>query len=283
MSLMRLKNATTLTSGVTPYFERVRYWVDKQQMLVVAMEDLAGLASAYINAGKDAPKYDLDPRISLPDPRAGLRLALTVEAVCSCVYAMTEIAANFANHLSQVGSPEGQIRGSFNRIKRITREGKFPRLTAALGDLTWHDNLHAMRTEWSHFSTIFIGIDQEQPVVCGAALRAPSDRTVLKSKFQFRLDEIRTLAIASLLSLDAFAAYLLPLVVGKFDLSATIMVPVLDRNGAIRFTENLLVEVKQTTIRERFVELGLGDLCAQAEAKAVALPGSPAESDDSAE
>jgi hypothetical protein len=267
MSLTLLKNATTLRSSSTPYFERVGYWIDKQQMLLVALEDLAGLSAAYFEARNNAPKYELDPRISLPDSRPKLRLALVVEAACSCVYAMTEVAANFANQLTRVGCHDGQLPGSFNQIKKQLGKGAFPQLAAQLGDLTWYEHLHAMRTEWAHFSTIFIGEDKDSVVVCGAALRRPCDREVLKSKFQVPLDEIRALGVASLHAMERFAGYLLPLVLRKFDLSAEIMVPELDKNGGLQFTPELLVKIKTTTVRDRLIELGLRDLCAKREAE----------------
>jgi hypothetical protein len=175
---------------------------------------------------------------------------------------MTEVAAGFANQLSRTGWSEGQIPGSFNKVKKQLRDGSFPRLAAQIGELTWHDHLHAMRTEWAHFSTIFIGEDKERVVVCGAALRAPSDREVLKSKFQVPLEEIRTLGLESLHAMERFAGYLLPIVLRKFDLHAEITVPDLDQNGGLQFTADLLLRLKKTTVRERLIELGLGDLCA---------------------
>ena len=258
MGLGLLHNATLFRAA--PYFERVRYWVDKQQMLLVALEDLARFRNDYTASQRNAPTYDRDPRILMPDPRARHRLALAVESVCSCVYAMTEIAANFANYLTGAGNPEGQLPGSFNRLKKDLRAGRFPKLAALIGDMSWHDKLHAMRTEWTHFSTIFIGHDKTQePIVVGAALRSPADKAVLTSRFEFTLDEIRQLARAGVSSLDGFAEYLVPLAIAKIDLAAELIVPVEDENRMPVFTEDHRFKVRTITARTQLQDLGLGD------------------------
>src|ERR1044071_7655661 len=100
-----------------------------------------------------------------------------------------------SNQIGAAGSISVRLR--FNKLKSAVRAGKFPVLANALGDLHWHDTLHAMLTEWAHFSTIFIGEDKNHPVVCGAELRAPSDKKVLTSKFRFRLDEVHSFAVTS--------------------------------------------------------------------------------------
>ena len=46
-------------------------------------------------------------------------------------------------------------------------------------------------------------------------------------------------------AMERFAGYLLPIVLRKFELSAEIMVPDLDRNGALQFTPDLLVRIKE--------------------------------------
>ena len=60
---------------------------------------------------------------------------MSVEAVCSCVYAMTEVAAGFANQVSRSGSTEGQLPRSFNALKKQLRDGMFQQLATQLGEL----------------------------------------------------------------------------------------------------------------------------------------------------
>jgi hypothetical protein len=258
VTLARLSTAARINSHHS--FGRVRYWVDKQQMLVVSLEGLSPLVAAYEASHRDAQSYESDPRIKIPDPRPGLRLALAVESVCSCVYAMTEIAANFGHHVTAHDNPEGQLPRSFNSLKKRLRIGLFPSAAAHLGDLVWHDNLHAMRTEWAHFSSIFLGWDDGKLVAVGSDLRGPEDKRVLKASFMIPLQTVQERAIESLLSLDRFATYLLPAMVAKMDLAAVRHVPVLDENGMMVFTHDHRVELRQCSIQEQLIEMGLGDL-----------------------
>ena len=71
MSLRLLQNATTIASESTPYFERVRYWIDKQQMLLVALEDLAGLSASYFQAAKKHAEIRVGRAHLNPGPKAG--------------------------------------------------------------------------------------------------------------------------------------------------------------------------------------------------------------------
>lgn len=65
-----------------------------------------------------------------------------------------------------------------------------------------------MRTEWSQFSTIFIGQSDREPVAAGASLRSADDQRVLKGTFQVRMPETRALAMAGTHSMEGLATYL---------------------------------------------------------------------------
>jgi hypothetical protein len=237
----------------------VEHWVRKREMLAVALEEMERHSAECTEARKNARPYALNPIISVSDENPRLRLGLAVESICSCVYATTEIAANFANRLTAKGNPEGQLPAGFTDIK--AKLSSFPRLAIALGSLDWHDHLHAMRTEWAHFSTIFVGEGPDgEPLVCGEDLRRDSDKRVLKERFHKTLAEVRDLANQSVRSLDGFALYMVPLAIAKLDIDAVCTVPLYDQNGFPRFTaEGKLEGVETLTIRALLERDGWGE------------------------
>lgn len=247
MEFAHLEFACRIVSAETWYFNLVHEWSQKKTMLLTSMHDLTSLVEAYQN--KKSFCHPSESRISFVDLVPGIRLGAACESIANGLYATAEIAAQFANRLSKSHLPR-----SFNQIRKNIEAGKVDkRLTCVVGDLQWYKKIREMRTEWSHYSTIFIANGEKEPQIVCRCLRSKEDRQEFRNQIICTIAEFKDFMQNAIKTLDAFAVYLLECyVLPSFDPLKQITVPLLDPTGSpkLRNTVPPTFEVECTTIRE---------------------------------
>jgi hypothetical protein len=252
MSFEKLSMATTVVSQETIYFERMGDWQAKHQALSVQIRDLPTLVLAY-KTRNQAP-YANNPHITLTDEIPRIRLANACEATTNTLYSMCEIAAQFGNRVS------GQILPcSFNDLRKKVQSGKLNGdLNTALGDLQWYEKVRELRTEWAHYSTVFIGEEKGEPLLIVRANRRSSDRKQFGTQIQCCVPDIIEWTKKAIEMVDRYAGYLLNQhVLPKFRLDAVITVVRRDHTGMPIILEDGLLSVESITIREYFRRCGV--------------------------
>jgi hypothetical protein len=246
LEFKQLAYATRLVSGETRYFEQVSEWGEKRSTLLVQLEDIPYLLEAH-RTRKQEP-YARDPRIQLVDYTPTTRLANACEATANCLYAMAEIAANFANKASA-----GEIPASFNRLRKKCEINSASDIATALGDLQWYGKIRELRTEWAHYSSIFIAEDEsDSTIICVRAYRRQTDRVQFQAaNSSCTVHEFVGWVRKAIATLDSFAHFLLKkYVIPTFQLDKTIICPVYDENGFPLMKDGNLISVETISIRE---------------------------------
>jgi len=177
-----------------------------------------------------------------------MRLANACEATANGLYSMAEVAANFANKVSG-----GSLPTSFNALRKKCAGTSGSEVALALGDLQWYRKVRELRTEWAHYSSIFMAEDEAGgTILCVRAYRRPSDKVEFKAeKFSCTIDDFIGWVRNALATLDRFAGFLLKrYVVTTFALDATFTSAVLDKNGFPIIKEDHRFTVETISIRE---------------------------------
>jgi hypothetical protein len=202
--LDHLFHATRYRGKDTSYFDRVDEWRAKRDAIAVLLEDMPSLIEA---ARKPLGAiHPTSPHITIVDPRPGIRLIVACEGIANTLYSAAEIAANFANIASK-----GAISSRFSKVREACDGDAPPEFAAQLGDLQWYRKVRELRTEWAHFSSIFIGIDENsEPLLCVRSFRRVSDRKEFVGQRTFcRAHELSDWVERATENLERFAGYLL--------------------------------------------------------------------------
>lgn len=253
MTFKRLEAATKIIDKDTKYFEIVMEWSRKRESLHLQLADLPTLTSDYKN--RSTSPYLLNPSITLTDQIPVIRLKNACEAVTNSLYGMAEIAAQFANRVSN-----GELPSSFNKIRKSSRVNCIDaKLIQALGDLQWYERVREARTEWAHYSTAFIGNDEAgEPVVVIQPYRRHSDKQHFCDRINFPVIKLIEWTRKAIDTIDNFGGYLLEYyVLSKFDPDAELTVPKCDENGVPIFLDDKRFDVEKTTVREYFSRWGI--------------------------
>lgn len=237
---------TRVMSRDTQYHVQAFEWGAKRDTLVVQLADIPILARAY-KARKKEP-YQSNPQITLVDPTPEVRLANACEATANCLYAIAEIASNFANKASS-----GVLPAGFNKLRKKCEQDPALEVAVALGDLQWYRKVRELRTEWAHYSSIFIGEDANGTIELGVrAFRRPSDKVEFHGPiFICPVQEFVGWVEGALATLDSFAGYLLrTFVIPTMRLDNTFLAPVYDKNGFPITREDHTFVVETISVRD---------------------------------
>ena len=236
---------TKLISLETQFNLQASEWALKRDTLLVQLNDIPVLASAYLHRGGEP--YKNNPQITLRDSTPAIRLASACEASANCLYSIAEIASNFANKAS-----DGRLPSSFNSIRKMCEKDPSLPVAVALGDLQWYRKVREFRTEWAHYSSIFVS-DANGIVEIGMrAFRRPSDKLEFRDTiFICRIQQFVGWVENALSTLDTFAGYLLKtFVVPKMQLDSTFLAAVYDENGFPRTRADHTFVVETISVRE---------------------------------
>lgn len=218
------------------------------------LQDIPLSAAEYVNRVKTP--YDQDSKLTIHDPFPGIRLSSLCEAATNCLYGMAEIAAQFASKASA-----GQFPSSFNRLRKKAERGDYQHLALAewLDDFEWYKKVRELRTEWVHFSTVFIGEDEAgEPVLSVSCLRRDGDREMFNKKIRVPIPELIEWIVKAMSVVDSLGNYVLfTHVIPKLDLAAKVIVPKYDSNGWPIFKADYRVEIDEITIAEYLARGGI--------------------------
>lgn len=252
MSFDRLRAACNIISKDTWYHERFGDWQAKRDALVVLTHDLPVLVELHKN--RRCEPYSGNPEIICTDPVPPIRLANACESTTNTLYGLSEIAAQFGNRASK-----GKLPASFNEMRKKVQAGKLGTdLPTALGDLQWYEKVRELRTEWAHYSTVFIGEHEGEPLLVVRAYRSKDNREQFKSTLYCRIPDIIDWTSRATATFDNFAGYLLTTyVIPSFNLDATMIVPRYDGNGFPLMKDRKFDGVETLTVREVLQRCGV--------------------------
>ena len=235
----------------TRFVDRVEAWSRKRQALSVQLRDLPVLVEQWKN--RRTWVDPVSPEITMRDPIPDLRLANAFESSANALYAAAEVAAGTANLIT------GFVPRSFNELQKKAEKGALPpELVQALGDLQWYRTVREMRTEWTHYSTVFVGGTSE-PDICIFGFRGKDNRAHLDERHVCSPPEFIDWIERALRTLDSLAAYLLRFHVlpgHEAKLDMVINSFVLDPNGFPKIRDGRL-EPREITVRDLLIEHGL--------------------------
>lgn len=234
------------------YYRIVRDWEAKRESLLVYLYDLPKLADFYKNS-KEIP-YNENPEFKIVNKIPSIRLASTCEAITNCLYSMAELAAQFGNKASK-----GEIPASFNALrKKLEKKLIDQSLIDKLVDLSWYKKVRELRTEWVHYSSIFIGQHQNEVIMVVKCYRRESDREEFNEKIEVSINEIIEWIKNAISTIDVFSDYLFEkYVIKDFDPNYEFEIPKYNKNGVPIFLENGLLDTHIITVREYFKKIGV--------------------------
>ena len=229
----QLTYASRCCHDICPYLALIFEWAAKREHVALYLHDLPSLLKAYSERATQI--HPTNPNAVLIDPYPGVRLATACEGLAHCVYAMAEIAASVGNKASN-----GAIPSSFNQLCSKVRSGKLDNeLTKQLPDLDWYARVRELRTEWCHHSSIFIGRDGGDPILCVNCYRRPGDQVIFKGRLQIRPTELMNWSERATLAIDGFgSAIFYQFILPKMPLDAMIFCPSIDHLGFPKMTSD---------------------------------------------
>lgn len=163
---------------------------------------------------------------------------------------------------------------SFNSLQKKCGNGDFGDLPEALGDLQWYRKVRELRTEWSHFSSIFIAKgDDDGVLLCVRSYRRPSGKIeLIAPNFTCTIEEFLDWVKSALFTLDKFAGWILHrYVLPKFSPEATFISAIYDESGFPKINDEHKFETEKISIAEY---LGRAGLVIEAE-RQIAIPSKP--------
>ena len=217
---------------------------DKRQHVAMYRHDMPGLVKSFVDA---VPTHRVSTQVVKIDPLPGLRLAAACEGLANTVYSACEVAASFACKASN-----GKVSSSFNayrnNVKKGTHDGS---LVGGLGNFEWYERIREIRTEWTHHSTIFIGVKDGSPVLVVKPLRRQKDRIQLPEKTLVSVDDLiawsgRAIIVLDCFALEVYKRFVLP----GIDLDLHVYEPVMNRDGFPIMRPDGGMETRRITIRE---------------------------------
>lgn len=254
MSFKQLCHVAKLGHAGFPHNLLVFEWQEKRQHLAVYTQDLPRLVDDYKKAEKKP--YESNPMITLVDPIPKIRLSSACEASVNCLYGMAEIAAQFGNKASR-----GALPTSFNALRKKAERGDFANsgMSEWISDFSWYRKVRELRTEWVHFSTIFIGKEKNgDPVLVVRCHRRPSDREEFRQEINVQIPDLVGWINEAIAVIDNFGNYLLVRhIIPRLDLSAKVTAPKCDERGWPIITQDHRFEVEQITVAEHLAQCGI--------------------------
>ncbi|WP_432773542.1 hypothetical protein [Francisella salimarina] len=205
MSFAQLLHVSRICHSKGHYFQIIEEWDTKRKHLEVYQYDIPKLVDEY-RSSKQKP-YELNQSITIVDSVPRLRLSSSCEAASNCLYSMAEIAAQFGNKVSN-----GFIPSSFNKLRKKYEKGEFKNTSLKSLEINfeWYKRVRELRTEWSHYSTIFIGEDEtRRPIICVKSHRRVSDRIEFKENSQIRINDLIDWIKQGIVLIDEFGNFLL--------------------------------------------------------------------------
>jgi hypothetical protein len=203
---------------------------------------------------RQAVPYSGNPEIKIVAPIPSLRLQLAVETIPHNIYSMFDIASKMMHKLSP------NYKASFHKIADgiEAHDPKYAQLAERIGCLTAYYQARELRTEWTHYSASFIGLDKaKQPLVVLYSRRGISDKVHFKEPIPLKVSDIRQIAEEALSIIDGVAAHVLyDLVLPKLDRSQKFLHARRDANGHVVIRDNRMVP-EEVTVEEVLRELGL--------------------------
>lgn len=249
----RLVHATGVRNSKTLFFDQVREWEVKRKTLLVQLSDFPTLIEAHIS--RDTEPYQENPNIQLVDTIPTIRLSNACEATANGLYSLAEISANFANKASQ-----GAIPSSFNAIRKKCELDPDSELAKALGDLQWYKKIRELRTEWAHYSSIFIGQDTDkQPLLCIRSYRRSSDKEEFPGpNFSCSITQLINWTNNTITTIDAFGGFLLyRYVLALHEPDTSVINAVRDRNGFPIISKDGRFKTENITVRQYLARAGI--------------------------
>ncbi len=227
-------------------------WERKRTLILVQLRDLPKLAEVFTS--RSQVPYDENPSITLEDMTPAIRLGAVCESAANGLYSLAEIAASFANYVTK-----GNLPRSFNKIRKKIDGGAVPtELAAAIGDLQWYKKVREIRTECTHYSTLFIVEGPDGPSLVVSSHRRISDREEFKERAVCTVDQLIAWIENAITALDGFAVYLLQHhVAPMWELEHEVIVPRYDENGFPLFNPDRTAQVRSLSLRELLAEGGL--------------------------
>lgn len=254
MSFEQLVHVARLGHADFPHNLLVFEWDEKRQHLAIYMQDLPRLVDEYKKA-KEQP-YEMNPLITIVDQVPRIRLSSACEAVVNCLYGMAEIAAQFGNKASR-----GLLPASFNALRKKVESGDLadPELSKWISDFGWYKKVRELRTEWVHFSTVFVGEDQgHNPILCVRCHRRPSDRKEFPKEIQVPVSELIDWIKSAIAVVDGLGNYLLVRhIIPRLDLNAKVTAPKRDERGWPIVKPDRTFEVEQITVADHLAQCGI--------------------------
>ena len=228
MSFDQLLHVSKIGHATFPHNLLVSEWDEKRQHLAVWVQELPRLVTEYKNTRK--MPYESNPMITLVDPFPRIRLSSACEAAANCLYSMAEISAQFGNKASN-----GLLPSSFNALRKKAERGEFTHdgLANWVNDFGWYKKVREIRTEWAHFSTVFIGEEGNgEPIIVVRCHRRNSDREEFRQQIEIRINDLVGWINKAISTVDNFGNYLLVRhILPKLDLDAKVILPRLDQEG----------------------------------------------------
>jgi hypothetical protein len=254
MSFDQLLHVSKLGHSGFPHNLLVFEWQEKRQHLVIYLQDLPQLLEGYKRA--ERRPYELNPMITIVDPIPRIRLSSACEAAANCLYGMAEIAAQFANKVTR-----GALPGRFNALRKGAGRGDFAKLGLAewVSDFGWYTKVRELRTEWAHFSTVFIGEEENaEPIIVVRCHRRPSDREEFGHEIEVRIPDLIDWISRAIAVIDNLGNYLLVKhIVPTLDLDARFTAPKLDQGGWPIVRADHTFDVEEITVAEHLARCGI--------------------------
>lgn len=249
MSFDQLKYVANICHSKGIHYQYIDEWDTKRQYLSIYLIDIPKLVNDY-KLSKQR-QYELDPNITLVDQAPSLRLASVCEAASNCLYSMAEISSQFANRIS-----EGKLPSSFNKLRKKFEKGEYKDLAIIDWniDFQWYKKVRELRTEWSHYSTIYVGQDNERnPILAVKAHRRFSEREEFSGMIQIKISDLITWINNAILTVDNFGSFLLAnYVLPSLDLNSELSIPIYDKNGFPKFTDHnpTRIQLEKVSVKE---------------------------------
>jgi hypothetical protein len=253
MSFEQLLHVSKLGHVDFPHNSLVLEWQEKRQHLAVYVQDLPQLVEDYRSAEKKP--YEQNTQITIIDPVPRIRLSSACEAAANCLYGMAEIAAQFGNKVSR-----GLLPASFNSIRKKAENGEFNGIGFSewLSDFGWYKKVREIRTEWAHYSTVFIGEENGNPIIMVRCLRRQNDRQEFNQNIRVHIPELIDWINQAISVVDNLGNYLLVHhIVPKLDPTAKLVIPKRDQAGWPIITTDHRFEVEEISIAEYLEQCGI--------------------------
>lgn len=257
-SFLIFEHAARYFHAKFPYLVGVWDLVDKRNHVLLYLNDLPLRVQEYNQRQKTPhPKHG---NMRSEDALPGRRLASACEGLSNAVYAMHEIVARFANRASAAARAYPEIPRSFNDVCKRFRDGTLDAsLIAGLNSLDSYERVRELRTEWTHYSTIFIAEDAGGPLLVARSERRSGDRIHFpEDKTLFHVVDLQTWAnraveVADDFCLECYKRYVLP----SIDLDHEVAEPVRDEYGFPVLDAKGGLLTTRITVRAQFTKLGI--------------------------